>query len=77
MDIYIKDSTTNYHETIFLQEPLSNDLVIGFNAKLVSETLRAFDCKNIAIQLAGPKQPMIIEAEDNDFKALILPVAIN
>ncbi len=77
LDIYIKDSTTNYHETIFLQEPLSSDLVIGFNAKLVSETLRAFDCKNIAIQLAGPKQPMIIEAEDNDFKALILPVAIS
>lgn len=77
MDIEIKDSTTNYHETIFLQESLTNDLVIGFNAKLVIETLKAFNCENIAIQFAGPKHPMFIEAEDSDFKALILPVAIS
>lgn len=77
MDIEIKDSTTNYHETIFLQESLSNDLVIGFNAKLVIETLKAFNCENIAIQFAGPKYPMFIEAENSDLKALILPVAIS
>lgn len=77
MNIEIKDSTTNYHETIFLQEPLINELLIGFDAKLVIETLKAFDCKNIAIQLAAPKQPMLIEAEDSDFRALILPVAIS
>ncbi len=77
LNVSIKDSTTDYHETIALQEPLAENLTIGFDARLVIETLKAFDCENIGVQLQASKAPMIIEAEDSDFEAIVLPVAIN
>ncbi len=77
MNISIKDSTTDYNETVFLKEELTYPLTIGFDARLVVETLKAFDCENVKIQMASPKNPMIVEAEDSDFKAMVLPVAIN
>jgi DNA polymerase III sliding clamp (beta) subunit (PCNA family) len=76
VDITIKDNTTDYHETITLQEALEEQLTIAFNARLVIETLKAFDCDNVGIQLQGPKHPMIVEAEDSDFKSIVLPVQI-
>lgn len=76
LSISVKDSTTDYQETITLQETLEQDVVIGFNANLVIETLKAFDCENVGIQLAGGRQPIIVEAEDSDFRALVLPIAI-
>lgn len=51
-------------------------IAIGFDARLVIETLKAFDCDNVGISLQSPKMPMIIEAEDSDFKTIVLPVAI-
>lgn len=77
LNLSIKDKTTDYHETVDLQEKLSQPLTIGFDARLVLETLKAFDCDNVGISLEGPKMPMIVEAEDSDFKTIVLPVAIN
>lgn len=77
MNISMKDSTTDYNETIFLKKELEEPITIGFDARLVVETLKAFDCENVKIQLASPKNPMIVESEDSDFKAIVLPVAIN
>lgn len=76
LNIAIKDSTVDYHETVSLQEEVKSGMTIGFNAKLIIETLKAFDCENVAINFENPKMPMIIEAEDSDFKALVLPVAL-
>lgn len=56
---------------------LQSELRIGFDARLVIETLKAFDCDNVALNLESAKMPMIIEAEDSDFKAMVLPVAIH
>lgn len=77
LKLSIKDKTTDYHETVDLQESLIESLTIGFDARLVLETLKAFDCDNVGISLEGPKMPMIFEAEDSDFKTIVLPVAIN
>lgn len=77
LNLSIKDKTTDYHETVDLQEKLSEPLTIGFDARLVLETLKAFDCDNVGISFDGPKMPMIVEAEDSDFKTIVLPVAIN
>ena len=74
LNISIKDSITDYQETIGLQEEMPEELTIGFNAKLVIETLKAFDCYNIAINFENARMPMIIEAEDSDFKAMVLPI---
>jgi len=77
LNLSIKDKTTDYHETVDLQEKLPQPLTIGFDARLVLETLKAFDCDNVGISLESPRMPMIVEAEDSDFKAIVLPVAIN
>lgn len=76
LNLSIKDSTTDYHETVDLQEEMTEALTIGFNARLVLETLKAFDCDNVGISFGGPKMPMIVEAEDSDFKTIVLPVKL-
>lgn len=77
LNLSIKDQITDYYETVDLQEKLADPLTIGFDAKLVLETLKAFDCDNVGISFSGPKMPMLVEAEDSDFKTIVLPVAIN
>ncbi len=77
LNLSIKDSTTDYHETVDLQEEMEESLTIGFNARLVLETLKAFNCDNVGVSFGGPKMPMIVEAEDSDFKTIVLPVAIS
>lgn len=77
LNLSIRDSTTDYHETVDLQEEMTDELTIGFDARLVLETLKAFDCDNVGVSFGGPKMPMIVEAEDSDFKTIVLPVAIN
>ena len=77
LNLSIKDKITDYHETVELQEKFEEPLTIGFDAKLVLETMKAFDCDNVGISFGGPKMPMIVEAEDSDFKTIVLPVAIN
>lgn len=76
LSLSIKDKTTDYHETVELQEDMAEALTIGFDARLVLETLKAFDCENVGLSFGGPKMPMIVEAEDSDFKTIVLPVAI-
>lgn len=76
LNLSMKDRITDYHETVGLREEMKDPLTIGFNARLVLETLKAFDCENVAISFDGPKSPMIVEAEDSDFKALVLPVML-
>lgn len=77
LNIVIKDTITDYQETINLQEEMPEELTIGFNAKLVIDTLKAFDSHNITIKLESAKMPMIIEGEESDFKAMVLPVALS
>ncbi len=74
ISLSIKDKTTDYNETVELQEEMPKDLTIGFDARLVLETLKAFDCENVGLSLEGPKMPMIVEAENSDFRAIVLPV---
>lgn len=76
LSLSIKDNTTDYHETVEFQEDIAETLTIGFDARLVLETLKAFDCENVGLSFGGPKMPMIVEAEDSDFKTIVLPVAI-
>ena len=77
LNLSIKDMATDYHETVGLQTDIAEALTIGFDARLVSETLKAFDCEDIRISFGGPRMPMTIKSEDSNFKAIVLPVAIN
>lgn len=77
LNLSIKDKITDYHETVDLQENIAKPLTIGFDARLVLETLKAFECDNVRLSFGGPKMPMFVEAEDSDFKTIVLPVVIN
>lgn len=77
LNLNITDQVTDYRETVDLQETLTDTLTIGFNARLVLESLKAFDCDNVGLSFGSARMPMIIEAEDSDFKTIVLPVAIN
>jgi len=76
LNLSIKDSVTDYSETVELQEEMEKALTIGFDARLVLETLKAFDCENVRLSLDSPKMPMIVEAQEGDFKAIVLPVTM-
>lgn len=77
MNISIKGSTSDYSEMVSLEEEMPEDIIIGFNPRLVVEALKVFDCGYVGISLNGPKMPMIVKAGDSDFKSMVLPVAIN
>ena len=76
LNLSIKDQTTDYHEVIDLLEDVTENLKIGFDAKLVIETLKAFDCEHVKISLHSSKMPMVIEANDSEFRAMVLPIAL-
>ena len=77
LNISLNDNTTEYDETVNLREPMADDLVIGFDARLILDTLKAFNCEAVRLHLAGPKMPMIVEAEGRSmFRAVVLPVMI-
>ena len=76
LNIRIADRFTDYQEEVKLQDPLPEPLKIGFDSKLILETLKAFTCENIAMNFSGPKMPAVVEAEDSDMKAIVLPVMI-
>ncbi len=76
LSLSMRGKLTDYHETLELQEPLTEALAIKFDARLVAETLKTFDCDKVRISFGGPKMPMIVEACDSEYKALILPVAV-
>lgn len=76
MKVSLGTSISEYYEVVHLQKDIEKDMMIGFNPRLVIECLKSFTCDNVALQLSGSKAPMIIEAEDSDLKALVLPVAL-
>lgn len=76
LNISITDKLADYQEQVPLQEAVCKPIRLGFDSKLVLETLKAFTCDNVVLGFTSPKTPMIVEAEDSDMKAMVLPVAI-
>lgn len=75
LKLSIKDSTADYSEVIQLNTPVEN-LVIGFNSRLVLETIKAFSCEEISLSFGGEKLPMIVKACDSEMQAVVLPVQL-
>lgn len=76
LKIVLKDKETNYEENISVQEKVASPVRIGFSSKLVLETIKSFTCDNITLNFTNENMPMVVEAEDSDMKALVLPVKI-
>ncbi len=76
INIILQDKVTNYREKIMLMSPIQKPIRIGFNSRLVLETIKAFTCENIMLNFSSSYTPMIVQAEDSDMKALVLPVKL-
>lgn len=76
LNLSINDSVADYEEQIPLQMAMENELRIGFDSKLLLEALKSFDCENISLSFSNGRMPMVIEAEDSDMKAMVLPVVL-
>ena len=75
-NVILQDKVTNYREKIMLKSPIEKPICIGFDSRLVLETIKAFTCENITLNFSSPSAPMIVQAEDSDMKALVLPVRL-
>lgn len=76
LNVRIADSRADYKEMVELQVPVEKPMKIGFDSKLVLETIKAFGSENIVLNFTNSVTPMIMEAEDSDMKAAVLPVKI-
>lgn len=76
LKVSLQDGSTNYEESIQMQETIERNMKIGFSSKLVLETIKAFTCDNITLNFSNGSMPMIVEAEDSDMKAMVLPVKL-
>ncbi len=75
LGLSVEGKTEEYHETVELQKEMQESLEIGFNAKLVQETLKAFSCGEVRLSFGGPRMPMVVEDGNSSFQAIVLPVA--
>lgn len=59
LNISIRDKLADYQEQVPLQETVCKSIRLGFDSRLVLETLKAFTCDNIALGFTSPRTPMI------------------
>lgn len=74
LKLSIRDKTADYAEIVHLQKAIKEKLVIGFNSKLVLETLKAHTDEEVSMKFSGGSAPMIVCSES--MKSIVLPVKI-
>lgn len=68
----INDKSTDYSETVQLRKGIEKNLTIGFNSRLVLETLKSHTGETITMLFTGEKNPMIVESDV--MRSIVLPV---
>ena len=58
-------------------EKEGNNLIIGFNPKLIIDALRVIDDENVTIYFNNTKSPCVIKDDAGSYIYLILPMGIN
>lgn len=76
MEVSIVNSTSDYHEVVQLSSDVAQPIRIGFNPKLIYDSLKFFSDEEVTIGLTSPRSPMFLSEENTDMQVLILPVAI-
>lgn len=76
LKVVVNDKVTDYSEVVPLQVDIEKPLTIGFDSRLVLGTVKAFTCDNLRLNFSSPEMPMVVEAEDSDMKAIVLPIKL-
>lgn len=74
LELSIKDKSADYSETLQLKKGIEKDLVMGFNSRLVLETLKSHTGEEIKMYFEGGKKPMIVES--SGMRSIVLPVQL-
>ena len=74
LKLSINDKSADYSEIVQIQSGIPEDLIIGFNSRLVMETLKAHSGQNIKMYFEGAKRPMIVESDV--MRSIVLPVQL-
>lgn len=69
-----RSTMADFHEEIPVIEPFEKDLKIAFDPRLMMDSLKAFECDTVTLELTSAKLPALIKADDSDMTALVLPV---
>ncbi len=72
--ITFRNSTADYKEDVPTISTCTGSLKIAFAPRLMTDSLKAFECDNVTMDFNSAKAPVIIKAEDSDMTALVLPV---
>lgn len=75
LDITIRDDKHDYLEELAVDGNI-DDFQIAFNPALLVDAMKSFDSDVLSIDMANAKAPIIIKAENEAFKSLVLPVNI-
>lgn len=68
-------STADYSETVELAKDVQEDIRIGFNPRLLIDSLKSFDDDTVDLNMANKKSPLLMTCE-SEYKALVLPVMV-
>lgn len=74
LKLSIRDRSADYTESVCLQSGSREKIVIGFNSRLVLETLKAHSGEEIKMRFGGSGQPMIVISDI--MRSIVLPVRL-
>lgn len=72
MKVSARNYLSEYSETLPLNEPATQDLRIGFNAKYLAEAIQHCDGDTVEMYVGSPARPLLIC--DGDIISLVTPV---
>ena len=75
--ISVEAAMGDYKEEIILDDGSPADIRIGFDSKLLLESLGNFMDDRITVTYTGPKSPVYITEKTTSYKVLVLPVHIS
>ena len=75
VSVRVAVAKADYEETLELAKPVDNELKIGFNSKLLIDSLKSFDDDEVELNMENQKAPLLMRGE-TDYIALVLPVMV-
>ena len=73
--VRLASSVADYSETVELKKEMLGEFKIGFDSRLLIESLKSFDDEDVEFNMASPKMPILLRG-DTEYLAVVLPVMV-
>ncbi len=77
LTIAVNSEISEYVEVIKLEKPIEEPVTIVFNGSYLIDLLKSFDNENINLYIGSSVQPMVVDSDDEEQSAFVLPIRIN